>query len=94
MSSGLPNAEHCKRLAAQIFAQLPEDRSETLLVMAYVQEILLNLGEAWSLRVVELSQLSAHHQTDPVELREASGGGHSGHPGRASPALHLCESVS
>ena len=44
------NQEHCRRLAAQIFAQLPEDRDEALLTLRYAREILLFLGDKWTRR--------------------------------------------
>lgn len=39
--------EHCRRLAAQIFTQLPEDRAEALTTLRYVRDILRYLGETW-----------------------------------------------
>lgn len=39
--------EHCRRLAAQIFTQLPEDRAEALLILRYVRDIMRYLGETW-----------------------------------------------
>lgn len=44
----MSNKEHCRRLAAQIYAQLPEDRSEALLTIQYVRDIMQNLGGRWT----------------------------------------------
>ncbi len=38
---------HLKRLACQIYTQLPEDKRDALLVMRYVRQILFCLGADW-----------------------------------------------
>lgn len=39
--------EHCRRLAAQVFTQLPEDHAEALLTLRYARDILRYLGKGW-----------------------------------------------
>lgn len=38
---------HFKRIAAQIYTQLPEDKRDALLVLRYVRQIVFCLGEDW-----------------------------------------------
>lgn len=38
---------HMKRLACQIAAQLPDSQQESLEVLGYVREIVMNLGGGW-----------------------------------------------
>lgn len=38
---------HLKRVACQVFTQLPEDKREALLVLRYVRQIIFCLGEEW-----------------------------------------------
>jgi hypothetical protein len=38
---------HIKRMACQIYTQLPEDKREALLVLQYVRQIIFCLGEDW-----------------------------------------------
>lgn len=38
---------HARRLACQIFTELPDNRAEALHVLSYVRQILFNLGEDW-----------------------------------------------
>lgn len=38
---------HIKRMACQIYAQLPEDKREALQVLRYVRQIIFCLGEEW-----------------------------------------------
>ena len=38
---------HIKRLACQVYTQLPEDKREALQVLAYVRQIIFCLGEEW-----------------------------------------------
>ena len=38
---------HIKRVACQIYTQLPEDKREALLVLQYVRQIIFCLGEDW-----------------------------------------------
>lgn len=38
---------HVKRLACQIYTQLPEDKREALQVLKYVRQIIFCLGEDW-----------------------------------------------
>lgn len=38
---------HIKRLACQIYTQLPEDKREALQVLQFVRQIVFCLGEEW-----------------------------------------------
>lgn len=38
---------HLKRVACQVFTQLPEDKREALLVLRYIRQIIFCLGEDW-----------------------------------------------
>ena len=38
---------HIKRVACQIYTQLPEDKREALQVLQYVRQIIFCLGEDW-----------------------------------------------
>lgn len=38
---------HIKRLACQLYTQLPEDKREALQVLRYVRQIIFCLGEEW-----------------------------------------------
>lgn len=38
---------HIKRMACQIYTQLPEDKREALQVLQYVRQIIFCLGEDW-----------------------------------------------
>lgn len=38
---------HVKRLACQIYTQLPEDKREALQVLRYARQIIFCLGEEW-----------------------------------------------
>lgn len=47
----MSNAEdadgHLKRIACQVYTQLPEGKREALLVLRYVRQIVFCLGEDW-----------------------------------------------
>ncbi len=38
---------HLKRLACQVYTQLPEDKREALQVLGFVRQLLFCLGEEW-----------------------------------------------
>lgn len=38
---------HLKRIACQVFTQLPDDKREALAVLRYVRQIIFCLGEDW-----------------------------------------------
>lgn len=38
---------HARRLACQIFTQLPESQGDALKVLEYVRQIIFNLGNGW-----------------------------------------------
>lgn len=40
---------HLKRMACQIYTQLPEDKREALHVLQYVRQIIFCLGEEWEM---------------------------------------------
>lgn len=42
---------HIKRMACQIYTQLPEDKREALQVLQYVRQIIFCLGEDWEVVV-------------------------------------------
>lgn len=75
-----------KRLACQIAAQLPDSQQESLEVLTYVREIVMNLGGGWGRPVaVPPTQLFAADRKDQVELPAASKEGQNGLLDRASP---------
>lgn len=41
------NDPHIKRLACQVYTQLPEDKREALQVLQYVRQLIFCLGEDW-----------------------------------------------
>lgn len=38
---------HLKRLACQLYAQMPEDKREALQLLGYIRQIIFCLGEDW-----------------------------------------------
>lgn len=38
---------HLKRIACQVYTQLPEDKREALLVLRYIRQLIFCLGEEW-----------------------------------------------
>lgn len=38
---------HLKRLACQVYTQLPEDKREALQVLRYIRQLIFCLGEEW-----------------------------------------------
>lgn len=47
MDAKLDADGHLKRVACQLYTQLPEDKREALLVLRYVRQIIFCLGEDW-----------------------------------------------
>ena len=47
MSTATDADGYLKRIACQVYTQLPEDKREALLVLRYVREIVFCLGEEW-----------------------------------------------
>jgi hypothetical protein len=47
MESKLDADGHLKRIACQVYTQLPEDKREALLVLRYIRQIIFCLGEEW-----------------------------------------------
>lgn len=77
---------HNKRMACQIAAQLPDETSEALEVLAYVREIVLNLGGGWGLPVrTTPTPLYAVPRTGPAASASAETAVQPYRPDRASP---------
>ncbi|CUX07662.1 hypothetical protein CFBP6626_07555 [Agrobacterium tumefaciens] len=49
---------HIKRMACQIYTQLPEDKREALQVLQYVRQIIFCLGEDWETVIKSASILT------------------------------------
>lgn len=47
MSDAADAGGHLKRVACQVYTQLPEDKREALLVLRYIRQIIFCLGEEW-----------------------------------------------
>lgn len=47
MSEKVDPGGHLKRIACQVFTQLPEDKREALQVLRYIRQIIFCLGEDW-----------------------------------------------
>lgn len=47
MQGNSENDGHLKRLACQIYTQLPEDKREAMHVLRYVRQLVFCLGEEW-----------------------------------------------
>lgn len=47
MSNAVSDEGHLKRLACQVFTQLPEDKREALAVLRYARQLIFCLGEEW-----------------------------------------------
>jgi hypothetical protein len=76
---------HTKRMACQIAAQLPDDRCEALEVLAYVRDIVENLGGGWSALEGprQTAALYVIPATSPVAAQEVV---KAGPPGRLDKA--------
>lgn len=53
---------HIKRMACQLYTQLPEDKREALQVLQYVRQIIFCLGEDWELVVKSAAILPFQQQ--------------------------------
>lgn len=53
---------HLKRLACQIYTQLPEDKREALQVLQHVRQIIFCLGEDWETVMRSAPILPFHQQ--------------------------------
>lgn len=58
---------HIKRMACQIYTQLPEDKREALLVLQYVRQIIFCLGEDWE-AVMKTGAILPFQQSDQKGL--------------------------
>lgn len=47
MSDALNADGHLKRVACQVYTQLPDNKREALLVLRYVRQIVFCLGDEW-----------------------------------------------
>ena len=70
MSAAHETDGHLKRIACQVFTQLPEDKREALLVLRYVRQIVFCLGEDWE--TVARSAPILPFGTDPKGRAEGS----------------------
>lgn len=76
---------HLKRIACQVYTQLPEDKREALLVLRYVRQIVFCLGEEWetvsrSAPILPFSHRKGQEE-GPVTLRAVP----SGRPDKSNP---------
>ncbi len=67
---------HIKRLACQLYTQLPEDKREALQVLRYVRQIIFCLGEEWETvsRSAPILPFSHDAKGQGVSLRAVQGG--------------------
>lgn len=70
---------HLKRVACQVYTQLPEDKREALLVLRYVRQIIFSLGEEWetvsrSAPILPFSNAQKDREERPATLRAAQNG--------------------
>lgn len=67
---------HIKRLACQIYTQLPEDKREALQVLRFVRQIIFCLGEEWETvsRSAPILPFSADQKGQVTPLRAVRGG--------------------
>ncbi len=78
---------HIKRMACQLYTQLPEDKREALQVLQYVRQIIFCLGEDWEAVVKSAAILpfqQAETKGQAVRLR-AVPEGQSDHQDKANP---------
>ncbi|EKF17094.1 hypothetical protein NA2_20028 [Nitratireductor pacificus pht-3B] len=76
---------HIKRVACQIYTQLPDDKREALQVLGYVRQILFCLGEEWETvaRSAPILPFSQDQRGSAGALRAVQGG-LSDHPGKSN----------
>lgn len=67
---------HIKRMACQIYTQLPEDKREALQVLRYVRQIIFCLGEEWETvaRAAPILPFSHERRGQGGSLRSVPGG--------------------
>lgn len=67
---------HLKRMACQIYTQLPEDKREALHVLRYVRQIIFCLGEDWDAvtRSAPILPFSPEMKGQVGSLRAVQGG--------------------
>ncbi|WLR92920.1 hypothetical protein [Shinella zoogloeoides] len=78
---------HIKRMACQIYTQLPEDKREALQVLQYVRQIIFCLGEDWEAVVKTAAILPFQHQEmkGPAVRLRAVQEGPNDHQDRSNP---------
>lgn len=78
---------HVKRMACQIYTQLPEDKREALLVLQYVRQIIFCLGEEWETvsRTAAILPFQQQEQRGPAGQLRAVPEALSGLPDKSSP---------
>lgn len=77
---------HIKRMACQIYTQLPEDKREALQVLQYVRQIIFCLGEDWEAVVKTAAILPfQQEQKGPVARLRAVPEVQTDHQDRSSP---------
>lgn len=78
---------HIKRMACQIYTQLPEDKREALQVLQYVRQIIFCLGEDWDTVVKSASILpfQPQEQKGPAIRLRAALEGQSDHLDKSNP---------
>jgi len=76
---------HLKRLACQLYTQLPEDKREALQVLGFVRQIIFCLGEEWETVTRSAPILPfATDQIGPAGSLKVVPGGRSDSPDKAN----------
>lgn len=76
---------HNRRMACQIAAQLPDDRAEALRVLAYVRDIVENLGGGWGAETPVSDARLYLVRTSPAESLSGAPADRNGRLDRANP---------
>lgn len=77
---------HLKRVACQIYTQLPEDKREALQVLRYIRQLIFCLGEDWETVAKSAPILPfSHDQKGPATGLRALQGGLSDPRYKANP---------
>lgn len=78
---------HIKRMACQIYTQLPEDKREALQVLQYVRQIIFCLGEDWEavVKTAAILPFQPQEQKGPVVRLRAVPEGPTDHQGKSNP---------
>lgn len=85
MARDLAKADgHLKRLACQLFTQLPDDKEEALRTLRYVRLIVENLDQNWEQMAAKITQLVPTPKGRAGWPEECPAGSRDD-PGRANP---------